>query len=75
MRDFDDCTDTEDVDLDTLAAREEDGIDVYYMCGGCDFPHLSEQQAANCCPPKPMWVCPTCGRLVDSYDGARYCCT
>lgn len=57
--------------------KDVTGLDTYYVCGGCDFPHLSEQQAINCCPPRQVWVCPneSCGRLCDSDVAARECCS
>jgi len=50
-------------------------LQVYWKCPGCDFPHLTEQQAINCCPPVQVFVCPgQCGGFRYSEQEARECC-
>lgn len=55
-------------------AAEMEGLTTYFECPGCAFPHLNEQKALNCCPPKQVWVCPTCGMFADSAQNALDCC-
>lgn len=49
-------------------------LTTYFKCAGCDFPHLSEQQAINCCLPVQVFCCPTCGSFRYSEEEARECC-
>lgn len=59
------------VSLDDAAQAD---LTTYFQCTGCDFPHLSEQQALNCCPPRQVWLCPACGGMRDSPENAIDCC-
>lgn len=67
--------DSEDA-LDHATSIEDlkSDLTVYWKCAGCDFPHLSEQQAINCCPPVQVFCCPQCGGLRYSEYEARECC-
>jgi hypothetical protein len=49
-------------------------LTTYFKCAGCDFPHLSEQQAINCCPPVQVFECPQCKSFRYSEEEARECC-
>lgn len=49
-------------------------LKTYFKCSGCDFPHLSEQQAINCCPPVQVFACPQCDSFRYSEEEARECC-
>jgi hypothetical protein len=49
-------------------------LKTYFKCAGCDFPHLSEQQAINCCPPVQVFACPQCDSYRYSEYEARECC-
>lgn len=51
-----------------------DELTTYYKCAGCDFPHHSEQQAINCCPPVQVFACPQCDSFRYSEQEARECC-
>ena len=50
-------------------------LTTYFLCPGCDFPHLSEQQAVNCCPPQYVFCCPVCEGFRPSEQAARECCS
>lgn len=49
-------------------------LKTFFKCAGCDFPHLSEQQAINCCPPVQVFACPQCESFRYSEEEARECC-
>lgn len=67
-----DALDQETISLDE--ALVEEGLRTFFKCPGCDFPHLSEQQALNCCTPVQVWECPNCGGFSASPQAAQECC-